>query len=104
MAKQKQEAARKQLERDKHRLEEEQAVQLEELEKNRQKLVEAKLTELELADDLSQATDELCETLSQISKHSKQRRREFLTGWLMKPTNPIVLQINHRPIPLISTM
>ena len=72
-AKQKQEVARKHLERDRERLEEEQALQLQELEEeNRRKLAEAKLTELELTDDLSQATDELRDTLSQISKHSKQ--------------------------------
>ena len=45
LAKQKQEVARKQLEREKERLEEEQALQLEELEENRRKLAEAKLTE-----------------------------------------------------------
>ena len=54
MAKQKQEVARKQLERDRERLEEEQTVQLQELEKeNRRKLADAKLIELELTDDLS---------------------------------------------------
>ena len=73
MAKQKQEIARKQLERKKERLEKKQVHQLKELEEeNRQKLAKTKLTELELTDDWSQATDEFREIMSQISKHSKQ--------------------------------
>ena len=73
MTKPKQEVAPKQLERERERLEEEQSRQLQELEEeNRRKLAEAKFTELQLTDNLSQATDELRETLSPISKHSKQ--------------------------------
>ena len=89
MAKQKQEVARKQLEREKERLEEEPALQLEELEEeNRRKLAEAKLTELELFDDLSQATDEFHETLSQISKHSKQTTSQRVSDWVDEVNEP----------------
>ena len=89
LPKQKQEIARKQLDREKERLEEEQALQLEELEEeNRRKLAEAKLTELELTDDLSQATDELCETLSQISKHSKQTTSQRVSDWVNEVNEP----------------
>ena len=86
LAKQKQEVARKQLEREKERLEEEQALQLEELaEENRRKLAEAKLTDLELNDDLSQATDQFHETLSRISKHSKQTTSQRVSDWVDEP-------------------
>ena len=89
LAKQKQEVARKQLEREKERLEEEQALQLQELEEeNRRKLAEAKLTELELTDDLSQATDELRDTLSQISKHSKQTTSLRVSDWVNEVNEP----------------
>ena len=70
-------------------MEEEQALQLEELEEeNRRKLAEAKLTELELTDDLSQATDELRETLSQISKHSKQTTSQRVSDWVIEVNEP----------------
>ena len=89
LAKQKQEVARKQLEREKERLEEEQALQLEELEEeNRRKLAEAKLTELELTDDLSQVTDEFHETLSRISKHSKQTTSQRVSDWVNEVNEP----------------
>ena len=89
MAKQKQEVARKQLEREKERLEEEQALQLEELEEeNRRKLAEAKLTELELTDELSQATDELRGSLSHISKHSKQTTSQRVSDWVNEVNEP----------------
>ena len=66
LAKQRHEFARK-------RLEEEQALQLEEMaEENRRKLAEARITELELTENLSEAPDEFHETLSCISKHSRQ--------------------------------
>ena len=71
MTKQKRDVARKQLDRE--RLEEEQALQLEELEmNNRRKPAELELTEMELTDDLSRATDDLRETASHVSKHSEQ--------------------------------
>ena len=89
MTEQKQEIARKQLEREKEWLEEEQALQLEELEEeNRRKLAEAKLTELELTDDLSQVTDEFHETLSQISKHSKQTTSQRVSDWVNEVNEP----------------
>ena len=89
LAKQKQEVARKQLEREKERLEEEQALQLEELEEeNRRKLAEVKLTELELTDDLSQVTDEFHETLSRISKHSKQTTSQRVSDWVNGVNEP----------------
>ena len=89
LGKQKQEVARKQMDREKERLEEEQALQLEELEEeNRRKLAEAKLTELELTDDLSRATDELRETLSQISKHSKQTTSQRVSDWANEVNEP----------------
>ena len=89
MAKQKQEVGRKQLEREKERLEEEQSLQLEELEEeNRRKLAEAKLTELELTDDLSQVTDEFHETLSRISKHSKQTTSQRVSDWDIEVNQP----------------
>ena len=89
LAKQKQEVALKQLEREKQRLEEEQALQLEELEEeNRRKLAEAKLTELELTDDLSQATDEFRETLSRISTHSKQTTSQRVSDWVNEVNEP----------------
>ena len=89
LAKQKQEVALKQLEREKQRLEEEQALQLEELEEeNRRKLAEAKLTELELTDDLSQATDEFRETLSRISTHSKQITSQRVSDWVNEVNEP----------------
>ena len=89
LAKQKQEVARKHLEREKERLEEEQALQLEELEEeNRRKLAEAKLTELELTDDLSQVTDEFHETLSRISKHSKQTTSQRVSDWVNEVNEP----------------
>ena len=100
MAKQKQEVARKQLEREKERLEEEQALQLEELEEeNRRKLAEAKLDELELT-DLKRPTNFMKLCLRLVDTRSKQRPRECLTG-LMKSMNLIVFQINRRPIQLI---
>ena len=89
LAKQKQEVARKQLEREKEQLEEEQALQLEELEEeNRRKLAEAKLTELELTDDLYQATDKFHETLSRISKHSKQTTSQRVSDWVNEVNEP----------------
>ena len=89
LAKQKQEVARKQLERESERLEDEQALQLQELEEeNRRKLVEAKLTEMELTDDLSQATDELRDTLSQISNHSKQTTSLRVSDWVNEVNEP----------------
>ena len=84
LAKQKQEVARKQLEREKERLEEEQALQLQELaEENRRKLAKAKLT-----DDLSQATDELRDTLTQISNHSKQTTSLRVSDWVNEVNEP----------------
>ena len=89
LAKQKQEVARKQLERERERLEEEQALQLQELEEeNRRKLAEAKLTELELTDDFSQASDELHDTLSQISNHSKQTTSLRVSNWVNEVNEP----------------
>ena len=89
LAKQKQVVARKQLEREKERLEEEQPFQLEELEdENRRKLAEAKLTELELTDDLSQVTDGFHETLSRISKHSKQTTSQRVSDWVNEVNEP----------------
>ena len=89
LAKQKQEVARKQLERERERSEEEQALQLQELEEeNRRKLAEAKLTELELTDDFSQASDELHGTLSQISNHSKQTTSLRVSNWVNEVNEP----------------
>ena len=89
LAKQKQEVARKQLERERERLEEEQALQLQELEEeNRRKLAEAKLTELELTDDFSQASDELHDTFSQISNHSKQTTSLRVSNWVNEVNEP----------------
>ena len=89
LAKQKQEVARKQLERERERLEEEQALQLQELEEeNRRKLAEVKLTELELTDDFSQASDELHDTLSQISNHSKQTTSLRVSNWVNEVNEP----------------
>ena len=89
LAKQKQEVARKQLDRERERLEEEQALQLQELEEeNRRKLAEAKLTELELTDDFSQASDELHDTLSQISNHSKQTTSLRVSNWVNEVNEP----------------
>ena len=77
------------MDREKERLEEEQALQLEDIEEeNRRKLAEAKFTELELTDDLSQATDELRETLSQNSKHSKQTLSQRVSDWINKVNEP----------------
>ena len=99
LAKQKQEVARKQLERERERLEEEQTLQLQELEEeNRRNLAQAKLTELELTDDLSRATDELRDTLSQISEHSKQTTSLRVSDWVNEVNEPdnvsIQLQTN----------
>ena len=89
LGKQKQEVARNQLEREKELLEEEQALQSEKLEeKNRRKLAEAKLTELESTDDLSQATDELHETLSRSSKHSKQTTSQRVSDCVNEVNEP----------------
>ena len=85
------------MEREKERLEEEQALQLEELEeKNRRKLAEAKLTELELTDDLSQATDKFHETLSRNSKHSMQTTSQRVSGWVIEVNEPE--SVSHQPL------
>ena len=105
LAKQKQEVAQKHLEREKEPLEEEQALLLEELEKeNRRKFAEVKLTELELTDDLSQATDGLRETLSHISKHSKQTTSQSVSDWVNEVNDSDSALNNRGPKPLISTM
>ena len=71
LAKQKQEVARKQLERKKSGWKKNKfSKELED--ENQLKFAEVKLTELDLTDDLSPVTEELRETLSHISKHSKQ--------------------------------
>ena len=76
LAKQRHEFARK-------RLEEEQALQLEEMaEENRRKLAEARITELELTENLSEAPDEFHETLSRISKHSRQTASQRVSNWV----------------------
>ena len=76
VAKQRHEFARK-------RLEEEQALQLEEMaEENRRKLAEARITELELTENLSEAPDEFHETLSRISKHSRQTASQRVSDWV----------------------
>ena len=62
---------------------------MEELEEiTRRNLVEAKLTEMELIDDFSQATDELRETLSHISKHSKQTTSQRVSDWFNEVNEP----------------
>ena len=77
------------MERKKERLEEEQALQMEELEEeNRRILAEAKLTELELTDDLSQTTDELRETLSHLNKHLKQTTSQRVSDWVIEVNEP----------------
>ena len=85
-------------------MQEEQVLQLQELEEeNRRKLAEAKLTELELIDVLSQATDQFHETfLGLVNTRRKPHPRECLPG-LVKLMNLRVFQINRRPIQLIST-
>ena len=76
LAKQRHEFARK-------RLEEEQALQLEEMaEESRRKLAEARITELELTENLSQAPDECHETLSRLSKHSRQTASQRVSDWV----------------------
>ena len=76
LAKQRHEFARK-------RLEEEQALQLEEMaEENRRKLAEARITELELTENLSEVPDEFHETLSRISKHSRQTASQRVSDWV----------------------
>ena len=76
LAKQRHEFARK-------RLEEEQALQLEKTEEeNRRKLAEARITELELTENLSEAPDEFHETLSRISKHSRQTASQRVSDWV----------------------
>ena len=76
LAKQRHEFARK-------RLEEKQALQLEEMaEENRRKLAEAKITELQLTENLSEASDEFHETPSRISKHSRQTESQIVTDWV----------------------
>ena len=96
LVKQKQKVARKQLNREKERLEEEQALLLEEPEdENRRKIAEAKLTEMELIDDLSQATDELRGTLSHISTHSKQTTSQRFSDWVNEVNEPN--SVPHQP-------
>ena len=76
LAKQRHECARK-------RLEEEQALQLEEMSKeNRRKLAEATITELELTELLSEAPDEFHEVMSRISKHSRQTPSQRVSDWV----------------------
>ena len=41
-----------------------------------------------MTDDLSQATDELRETLSQISKHSKQTTSQRVSDWVNEVNEP----------------
>ena len=102
LAKQKQEVARKQLDREKERLEEEQALQLEELEvANRRKVAEAKLTEIELTDDLSKATDELRETLFHLSKHSKQTTSQRVSDSVNETNEPDTDSVSHQPRPIL---
>ena len=70
-------------------MQEEQALQLQELEEeNRRKLAEAKLTELELIDVLSQATDQFHETLSRISKHPKETTSQRVSAWVSEVNEP----------------
>ena len=89
LAKQRPEVARKQLEREKERLEEEQALQLEELEEaNRRKLAEVKLTKLELTDNLSQATYEFHEQL-------KQTTSQRVSEWVNEVNEPEI--VSHQP-------
>ena len=70
------------MEREKEQLEEEQALQFEELaEENSRKLAEAILTEV-------QVTDEFHETLSRISKHSKQTTSQRMSEWVNEVNEP----------------
>ena len=64
------------------RSEEEQALQLEEMAENRRKLAEARITELELTENLSEAPGEFHETLSRISKHSRQTTSQRESDWV----------------------
>ena len=43
---------------------------------------------MELTDDLSQATDEFHETLSRISKHSKQTTSQRVSDWVNEVNEP----------------
>ena len=92
LAKQRHEFARK-------RLEEEQALQLEEMaEENRRKLAEAKSTELELTENLSEAPYEFHETLSRISKHSRLTASQRVSDWVndvnSEPPQPVTTEAN----------
>ena len=70
--------------RQQEQLEREQKLQLLTLEEeNRKKLVEASLAELELFDDVSEASD-LHETLSRLSAASRGRETERVDEWVNK--------------------
>ena len=51
-------------------------------EESRRKLAEARITELELTENLSEAPDEFHETLSRISKHSRQTASQRVSDWV----------------------
>ena len=51
-------------------------------EENRQKIAEAKLAELELAEDVSECTEELKDTLSHLSRTSKVSETQRVADWV----------------------
>ena len=70
-------------------MEEKQALQLQEVEKeNRRKHAKTKLTELKLTDDMYQATDKLRETLSHITKNTKQITSQGVSDWVNEVNEP----------------
>ena len=65
------------------RLEEEQVLQLQKMaEENLRKTAEARITKLGLTEKHSEALDELHETLSRFSKHSRQTASQRVSDWL----------------------
>ena len=77
------------LEQERERLEQEQAIKLLELEEKRQKLAEAKLNELELTEDVSEAASDLLQTLSQLSVGSQQTTSQRISHWVNEGNNPV---------------
>ena len=79
-----------------------QELELEQLqEDNRKRLAEAHLVELELQDDLSEADEDLHETLSRLSGTSATNENQRINEWINN--SPVVTINNNQPEAVVST-
>ena len=81
------------LEQEKGRMRPDQALMLSELKEiNKKKLAGATLTELELTEDLLDASQSLRDALSEISAHSESVKPVKLINWVIKASTEVANQ------------